>query len=414
MTQPALKIVEDNSFADPAPVRRKLRIALFSGNYNYVVDGPVRALNKLVAFLEEEGHDVLVFAPTVKEPAFQHAGTLISAPSIALPGRSEYRLALGMTGKIKRRLKDFKPDLFHLSAPDYLGLSALRYARRHNIPAVASFHTRFDTYPRYYHMGWLEGSLTRYMRYFYNRCEQVFAPSTSMADELREDGIGRDIRLWTRGVDSDLFSPSKRAMEWRRSLGFADNDIVVAFVGRLVLEKGIDVFVKTMLRTKGIKALVVGEGPERAHFSKKLGEGHFTGYLDGEALARAYASADIFFNPSITETFGNVTLEAMACGTPPVCANAAGSASLVAHEKTGLLAAPTSDAFVQAIERLKDDPGLIARLGATARQFSLDFSWRAILGRLVDDYYEAIDAYQNNPRRQPPGTDPVRGGVSVR
>ncbi len=413
MTQPALKIVKDNRVAEPAPGRRKLRIALFSGNYNYVMDGPVRALNKLVAFLEEEGHEVLVFAPTVKQPAFKHSGTLIGAPSIALPGRSEYRLALGMSGAIKRRLRDFKPDLFHLSAPDYLGLSALRYARRHNIPAVASFHTRFDTYPRYYHLGWLEGSLTRYLRYFYNRCELVFAPSTSMAEELREEGIGRDIRLWTRGVDSDLFSPSKRNMEWRRSLGFADEDIVVAFVGRLVLEKGIDVFVETLSRIKDVKALVVGEGPERAHFAKKLKQGHFTGYLEGEALARAYASADIFFNPSITETFGNVTLEAMASGTPPVCANAAGSASLVIHEKNGLLAEPNTDAFVEAIERLKENPDLMARLGAAARQYSLNFSWRAILSRLVDDYYEAIDAYQKKRLRQTPETNPVSGGVSA-
>ena len=152
------------------------------------------------------------------------------------------------------------------------------------------------------------------------------APSQSMMEELREDGIGRDIRMWTRGVDSALFNPEKRDLAWRRSLGFADNDIVVAFVGRLVLEKGIDVFVDTLLRTPHVKALVVGEGPERERFENKLKDGRFTGYLDGKALARAYASADIFFNPSITETFGNVTLEAMASGNAAALRQSGGEA----------------------------------------------------------------------------------------
>ena len=225
------------------------------------MDGPVRALNMLVGFLEGEGHEVLVFAPTVKEPAFEHTGTLISAPSIAVPGRGEYRLALGMSGSIRKKLDAFKPDLIHLSAPDLLGYAALRYARKKEIPAVASFHTRFDTYPRYYGARWLEKYLTNYMRFFYGRCEHVYPPSQSMADELREDGIGHDIRLWARGVDGELFNPDKRDLAWRRSLGFADDDPVVVFVGRLVLEKGIDVFVETVSRIDGVKALIVGEGP---------------------------------------------------------------------------------------------------------------------------------------------------------
>ncbi len=372
---------------------RKLRIALFSGNYNYVVDGPVKALNTLVGFLEEEGHEVLVFAPTVKKPAFEHTGTLISAPSIAVPGRGEYRLALGMSGGIRKKLDTFKPDLIHLSAPDLLGYAALRYARKKAIPAVASFHTRFDTYPRYYGAKWLEKYLTNYMRHFYARCEHVYPPSQSMADELREDGIGHDIRLWARGVDSVLFNPDKRDLAWRRSLGFSDDDTVVVFVGRLVLEKGIDVFVETVSRVDGVKALIVGEGPERERFEKAMPDAHFTGYLKGEELARAYASADIFFNPSITETFGNVTLEAMACATTPLCAKAAGSTSLVEHEVTGLLANPTSRDFQPALERLKLDPNCRVALGMSARKRSLDFSWRVILLNLLGNYLEAVEAY---------------------
>lgn len=372
----------------------KLRIALFSGNYNYVVDGPVKALNTLVGFLEEEGHEVLVFAPTIKKPAFAHTGTLISAPSIAIPGRGEYRLALGMSGKIRRALDDFAPDIIHLAAPDLLGYAALRYARKKSIPAVASFHTRFDAYPRYYGVKWLEKYLTGYMRHFYARCEHVYPPSQSMADELRKNRIGRDIRLWARGVDSELFNPDKRDLVWRRSLGFSDDDTVVVFVGRLVLEKGLDVFVETVSRVDGVKALIVGEGPERARFEEAMPDAHFTGYLSGEELARAYASADIFFNPSITETFGNVTLEAMACATTPLCAKAVGSTSLVEHEVTGLLAPPTGSDFQTALARLENDPNYRLALGSAARERSLDFSWRCILLNLVDNYFEAVTAYK--------------------
>ena len=377
-----------------------LRVALFSGNYNYVMDGPVRALNKLVAHLEDRGHEVLVFAPTVKEPAFEHSGTLVSVPSIALPGsRSEYRLGLGVHGKVRRELQAFAPTLIHLSAPDYIGYTALRFAQKQRIPAVASFHTRFDTYPRYYGGAWLEKHLTRYMRWFYNRCEHVYPPSQSMADELQAEGIGHDIRLWTRGVESDLFSPTKRDLDWRQRNGVADDDVLVAFVGRVVLEKGIDVFADAVLKASSvnpkIKALVVGEGPERPRFEKHLPGGVFTGYQQGEELARAYASADVFFNPSITETFGNVTLEAMACGLASVCARASGSLSLVEDGVTGLLAPAQdgADGFSLCLIDLAEDGAKRRQMGKAAREKSLDFDWASILDGLIGHYREAIVQY---------------------
>lgn len=375
-----------------------LRIALFSGNYNYVVDGPVKALNTLVAYLEKTGHEVLVFAPTIKNPPFAHNGTLISVPSVALPGkRSEYRLSLGLRGEARRRLEAFKPTLIHISAPDWSGYHALNYARDHGVPAVASFHTRFDTYPRYYNMGWLEKHLTNYMRHFYGRCEHVYAPSQSMEDELREDGIGRDVRRWTRGVDGDLYNPSKRDNAWRAECGFEDANVVAAFVGRVVLEKGIDIFTEAFLKAQqgnpNLRALVVGEGPERAAFQQKLPGGVFIGHQEGEGLARAYASADIFFNPSITETFGNVTLEAMASGLPSICAAAAGSKSLVEDGVTGFLAAPNADGFAEKLAALAGDAKLRRQFGETARTRSAGFSWDAVLAELVGHYYEAVENF---------------------
>lgn len=377
----------------------KLRVALFSGNYNYVMDGPVRALNKLVAHLEKRGHEVLVFAPTSKSSYLDHAGELVSLPSCPAPRRPEYRIGIGLYGQARKRLKEFAPNLIHISAPDLGGLGALKYGLRNNIPVVASFHTRFDTYPRYYGAAWAEKYLTKYMRYFYGRCEHVYPPSQSMADELLREGIGKEMRLWTRGVDSKLFDPTRRDLAWRRSVGVADDEIAILFVGRLVLEKGIDHFAQSVRATQKkypkVRPLIVGGGPELDYFKKQSPDGVFVGHQGGEDLARAYASGDIFFNPSITETFGQVTLEAMASGLPALCANAAGSLSLVDQDETGFIAAPDVNAFAKKLERLAADPGLRSRMGAAGRAKALTFSWDAVLDELIDNYRDAMAAYGN-------------------
>ncbi len=382
----------------------KLRVALFSGNYNYVMDGPVRALNKLVAHLEKRGNDVLVFAPTSKDSYLDHAGELVSLPSCPAPRRPEYRIAVGLHGAAKKRLKDFAPNLIHISAPDLGGLGALNYGRKNNIPVVASFHTRFDTYPRYYGAAWAEKYLTKYMRYFYRRCEHVYPPSQSMADELLRDGIGREMRLWTRGVDSALFNPEKRDMAWRRAVGLADDDIAVLFVGRLVLEKGIDHFAGALKAAQQthpkLRALIVGGGPERTYFEERCPGGVFLGHQGGEDLARAYASSDIFFNPSITETFGQVTLEAMASGRPALCANAAGSLSLVDDGTTGFIAKADVKDFTEKLNRLAGDAALRAEMGVAGRNKALTFSWDAVLDDLIDNYRDAMASYRGDTARR--------------
>ncbi|WP_262693172.1 glycosyltransferase family 4 protein [Kordiimonas aquimaris] len=374
------------------------RIALFSGNYNYVMDGPVRALNKLVGYLEKRGIEVLVFAPTAEKAAFQHQGTLVSVPSVPLPGRGEYRIALGLPKRIRQKLIDFAPDMIHLAAPDILGRGALKWAEENNVPAVASFHTRFDTYPRYYKMAWLEKHVTAYMRRFYHRCEQIYVPSPCMAEELQAQNMAHNIGIWSRGVDTELFNPKRRDIEWRRKLDIADSEAVIAFVGRLVLEKGLGVFADTLdlLAKRGIKfkALIVGDGPERERFTNRLPDAIFTGYLNGDALARAYASSDIFFNASITETFGNVTLEAMACGLPAVCANATGSRSLVSHNENGFLAEKLEPAiFADHLQNIIETPTLKAQMAAASLHRAQDYTWDAVLSRLFEQYSDVMTAY---------------------
>ena len=371
------------------------RLALFSGNYNYVVDGPVLALNQLVGFLERKGIEVLVFAPTVKQPAFEHTGTLISVPSLPVPGRSEYRFSLGLFGSARKTLDQFNPDLVHLAAPDRLGFSVQKWAQKLGKPMVASFHTRFDTYPRYYGMPWAEKYLTAIMQRFYRRCAHVYVPSESMVQVLKEQEMSDQLRIWTRGVDTDRFNPGRRDMDWRRSLGIADSEIVIAFVGRLVLEKGIDLYASVVngLKEKGypVRGLVVGDGPAREDFEAKLPDGVFVGFQGGTDLARAYASADIFFNGSITETFGNVTLEAMASGLPAVCADATGSRTLVSDGENGYLVDyGDTRAFIDKISALIEIPDLMTAMSQASLKRSKGYSWDSVLQGLLDQYEEVL------------------------
>jgi len=380
------------SLASPAA---SPRVALFSGNYNYIRDGANQALNRLVAYLERQHVAVRVYSPTAEAPAFEHAGHVVSVPSIAIPRRPEYRLALGLPKAVRDDLAAFRPNLFHLSAPDLLGYKALKLAHAWGIPAVASVHTRFETYARYYKgFGWLEAPIRRYLQSFYGQCVQVLAPSDSMTEQLRAEGMGRDIRKWGRGIDSQLFSPARRDESWRAAHGIAPDEVVVAFVGRLVLEKGLGVFADAVNRartTSRARVMIVGDGPERAWFADRLGSAVFTGFLQGEDLARAYASADIFFNPSTTETFGNVTLEAMASSLPAICARATGSMSLVGHGVTGFLCeSHSADEYAGYLLRLLDDAGLRRGMGAASRQRSLHFNWEHILGEVLANYREAL------------------------
>jgi len=372
-----------------------LRIAIFSGNYNYVRDGANMTLNRLVAYLERQGIPVRVYSPTTDTPAFEPAGTLISVPSIPVPRRREYRIALGLPRSVREDLLRFNPTILHLSAPDLLGYAAQRQARRMNIPAVASFHTRFETYMEYYGLGFLKSSVLRYMRHFYNRCAQIYAPSTCTADSLRKDGLSQEIRIWSRGVDRRQYHPGRRDWGWRQSLGIGPDEAVLLFVGRLVLEKGLDVLaaLSDRLEERGVshKVLIVGEGPERQSMQERLPNAIFTGFLAGDDLARAYASADIFINPSTTEAFGNVTLEAMASGLPCICADATGSRSLVVPGNNGFLITPTSvDDYVSRTAELINDAILRRHMGATGRKLSAQYDWDTVMETLVGHYREVL------------------------
>jgi len=387
----------------------QLRVALFTGNYNYVRDGANQALNRLVGYLLSQGAAVRVYSPTVDEPAFAPTGDLVSIPSLPVPGRAEYRFPLMIPPSVKRDISRFAPNIMHVASPEILGHRAVSLALHRRLPVVASVHTRFETYSRYYGLAFLEPVVEALLRRFYRRCDAIFAPSESMAQLLRDQRMSYDVGIWSRGIDRTIFKPERRCDEWRRSLGIQPDEVAIGFVGRLVMEKGLDVFADTIdqLERRQVrhKVLVVGQGPAREWFEKRLPGAVFAGFQSGEDLGRAVASMDMLFNPSVTETFGNVTLEAMAAGLPVVAARATGSESLIQDGVTGRLIQPgRTKAFADALQTFCEDAELRRAIGEAGMAASERYGWDQVNQELVDAYIRIVRQHQAGVRitRQSP------------
>jgi glycosyltransferase involved in cell wall biosynthesis len=392
----------------PAMDVTDLRIALFTGNYNYVRDGANQALNRLVEYLLRRGAQVRIYSPTVEKPALPPMGEVVNVPSIPIPRRAEYKFPIGMPPAVKRDITAFQPNIFHVASPDLLCHRAVTFAHKLDRPVVASVHTRFETYLRYYGLAFLEPLMEAILRRFYRRCNAIFAPSDSMAQLLREQRMNYNVGIWSRGIDTTIFSPARRDEAWRRSLGIEDDVPVIGFVGRLVMEKGLDVFSDAVdaLERRQVrhKVLVVGKGPAREWFEKRLPGAIFVGFHEGEDLGRAVASMDMLFNPSVTETFGNVTLEAMACALPVVAAIATGSESLVTDRVTGrLVRAGAIDGFVEALAHYCQDSDARRTAGANGLEVSRRYGWDQVNETLVDGYIRTIrqSAGGGRPARSP-------------
>ena len=367
-----------------------MRIALFSGNYNYVREGANQALNRLVRHVEDQGHEVRVYSPVTDTPAFEPEGELVAVPSVRLPVRGEFRLALGLAPHLREDVRRFSPDLVHVSTPDILDTRAQTFAKQLRVPIVASMHTRFETYFSYYGMSWARPLAEAHLRRFYRRSDHVLAPTPGLVADMKRLRRDDRVTLWSRGVDRQLFDPRRRDCDWRRAQGWSDDDVVLLFFGRLVIEKGVRDFVSTVLRLRErgvrVRPLVVGAGPARDAFDV-LEDAVFTGHLDGADLARAVASGDILLHPSRTEAFGNVVLEAMAAGLPVVCADSDSARALVDDGLTGFLCrSEDPDRFITVVAELVRDSVRRREIGAAARNASGKFSWQAASESVLTAY----------------------------
>lgn len=375
-----------------APRNRPLRVALFSGNYDCVRDGANRALNRLVAYLlAQVGARVRVYSPTAPKKAFASVGDVFSVKSASIPGRPEYRVALGFTRAAREDVEAFAPDIVHLSAPDLLGRQAQKYARAAGIPVVASLHTRFETYLDYYRLGFLKRPVEAYLDRFYGDSDQILAPTPPIMAEMAAQFGDEKVSIWSRGVDRQMFHPALRSQALRAQFGYAPDDVVPLFFGRLVLEKGLGVFADAIaaLRSRGhpVRPMVIGDGPARDWLARKLPNVTFLGFMEGRELGRAVASADLLINPSVTEAFGNVNLEAMASGLAVLSADVASAATLIDHGRTGMLIpADEPQAYAEAAADLIGQPARLRALGRSASAAADRYCWDEILGEVARVY----------------------------
>jgi len=375
----------------PSLDRVPMKIALFTETFLPKVDGIVTRLRHTVEHLQRMGDQVMVFCPEGGLKEYQ--GAIIQGVSgFPLPLYPELKMALPRPA-IGEALEKFRPDLIHVVNPAVLGLGGIYYAKALHIPLLASYHTHLPKYLEHYGLGMLEGVLWEMLKAMHNQAELNLCTSTAMVDELTSHGVER-CDLWQRGVDTESFRPqlASREMRDRLSQGHPDDPLLI-YVGRLSAEKQVDQIKKILEAVPQTRLALVGDGPYReelkVHFAGT--QTHFVGYLHGEELGAAYASADAFVFPSRTETLGLVLLEAMAAGCPVIAANAGGIPDIVTDGDNGFLFDPQDEeGLVKAAQRLLANQIERERLRRNARQEAERWGWAAATRQLQGFYGQVV------------------------
>jgi glycosyltransferase involved in cell wall biosynthesis len=362
-----------------------LHITLITETFAPEINGVANTLGRLCDGLRSRGHRVELVRPRQSGDTGLAADDLMLCRGWPIPGYPGLQWGQSSMHKLLRRWQRQRPDVLYIATEGPLGLSALRAARRLGIAVVSGFHTNFAQYTRQYGMGFMNRLLTHYLRWFHNRSKVTLVPSVSQKIALERRGFER-IELLSRGVDSALFHPSKRSQALRDSWGLRAGDIAVLHVGRLAPEKNLSVLKSSFealcskYPQRQLKLIIVGDGPQRSALQQQLPEAIFCGAQRGETLAEHYASGDVFLFPSLTETFGNVVLEALASGLGVVAYDEAAAGQHIRHGHNGALAMPGDEAaFIDAACWLLEDSETLRRVRLNARQHASRQGWGAII-----------------------------------
>jgi len=368
--------------------RHGLRVAVVTETYPPEINGVARTVGLMVEAIRERGHEVQLIRPRQRGERAVLPGEAqreLLVPGFPIPFYRHLQMGIAPPRRLHREWTRWRPDLVHVVTEGPLGWAAVGTARRLGIPICSDFHTNFHSYSRHYGLGVFTGIVSRYLRALHNRTDCTLVPTAEMQSNLEALGFER-VKVVGRGVDSWLFSPARRSEMLRATWGCREGETVVLYVGRLAPEKNLGLFVEAALAMRGIdtnlRVVLVGDGPQSAELRARHPDFVFAGMRTGGDLAEHNASADVFLFPSTTETFGNVTLEAMASGLAVIAYDYAAARQYLRHEVSGLLA-PMGDAaaFVRMAARLAGDPGLRSRLRPEARRTAEAASW----GRSFDD-----------------------------
>ena len=378
-----------------------MRVLITSGTFREKADGVARTLFRLSATLCKEHIHHKVFAPMVDEVGNDYLH-VHKTPSIPLPMYRDYRGAL-VTKSVKKAFAEFDPDIVHIATPDTLGKAALKYARKKNIPVVAAYHTHFPSYLAYFKLGFLEPILWRYLRKFYNQCDVVLAPTWDMKKMLNEQSI-RNVELWQRGIEANLFNASRRDKELREEWG-GDDTFIVCFAGRLVWYKGLEIVRKVHRKfahpdrvqpadekvDRRIRFVFIGDGPAALELKETMPTAVFLGHVEKEEVGRMMASCDLLLFPSKTETFGQVVMEGFACGIPAVVSDQGGPAELVREADAGLVAKADDEAeFLHAVLNLAKDGELYVSKRENGLNYARQHDWDEINQTVLAHYHRLM------------------------
>jgi glycosyltransferase involved in cell wall biosynthesis len=369
-----------------------MRVAIVTETFLPKIDGIVTMVTKTVETLQAHGDEVMVFAPR-GGPAELYGAEVVSLPSIPFPFYPELNVA-APRASMRKHLERFRPDVFHLFEPSLLGIGGIYYGKVLHVPIVISYHTNLPAYLHYYKMGFFEGPTWKLMRARHLRADLNLCTSTQMMDELRNHEIDR-LALWERAVDAQRFHPSKCSAEMRKQLsGGEPQKTLLLYVGRLSAEKDIGTLRKLLEAMPDARLAIIGDGPVRKELEKHFNgtATYFAGYMRGEPLAQAYASADVFVMPSKTETLGLVLMEAMAAGCPVVACRAGGVPDAVEDGVTGFLYDPSDkDGLVQRVGWVLEHPKERAAVQVRARADVERHSWEGSTEQLRRYYAQAIE-----------------------
>ncbi|WP_447527465.1 glycosyltransferase family 4 protein [Vreelandella sp. TE19] len=375
-----------------------MRLCIVSETWAPDINGVAHTLSRLAHELKRQGVHIDIVRPKPRAGGHITAfGEELQVHRLPLPGYAEVQVGLASPGKLARFWQKHPPDVIYLATQGPLGLAARRAARRLGVVCVAGWHTNFDHYCHDYGMSWLSAATLRYLRHFHNGCALTLVPTHAQASTLRSQGI-RGVNVLSRGIDAEHFSPAHRDHTLRAQWGVNEHQGVALYAGRLAAEKNLTLLVETFQAMHEVRPdmaqVIVGDGPAREQLQKALPQAHFTGFLDQPALARHYASADIFVFPSLSETWGNVITEAMASGLAVVAFNHAASAELIRSGDNGVSIAPDDPAgFHHAAAELCQHPADYARLGRTARLGVLEHSWTGIATQFKRYLQKAQEAH---------------------
>jgi phosphatidylinositol alpha 1,6-mannosyltransferase len=374
-----------------------MRIAILTETFLPKIDGVVKSVCHLLDHLEKTGSPSILLAPEGSPE--RYANTPVIQMRACRPFfYPEFRFVSPLQN-ITPHLDPFKPDLIHVVNPFSLGKLGIMYAREKGIPLVASYQTDLPGHVGLWGFKLLEKPVEDYLYRLHKQADLNLAPSRATQRELIGKGY-HNVKVWTRGIDSNLFNPRRKSRTMRDFLTNGNTHApLLLYVGRLSKEKRVEMLLPIVKAIPSAHLAIVGDGPLRPELGALFAGTNtkFTGYLYDEALAEAYASADIFVFPGANETFGNVILEAMASGLPVVAPRAGGILDTVVDRETGLLFAPQDNAeMVYAVQRLVNSRYLCRELGRASRERAETFSWEKILDGLLEDYRQVI--HERNPR----------------